>query len=89
MRAAMEEIINDSYNKKAKKIKNTIYAFSTHLILLEERCKGLERTLINIQKHTNKQKTIIIRYTFGKRQRRYFLEPSKDSEYSGSTTSKR
>jgi hypothetical protein len=60
MRAVMEEIINDSYDKKVKKIKNTMYAFSTHLILLEERCKGLERILINVQKRTNKKKPLLL-----------------------------
>jgi hypothetical protein len=60
MRAAMEEIIDDTYNKKAKKIKNTMYALSTQVILLQNRCEGLERTLINIQKRNIKKKPLLL-----------------------------
>jgi hypothetical protein len=58
IRAAMEEIINNACNKKAKKIKNFIYALSTQVIL-QNHDKGLKKALINIQKHNNKRKPLL------------------------------
>lgn len=55
----MEEIINNACNKKAKKIKNFIYALSTQFIL-QNHYKGLEKALIDIQKHNNKKKPLLL-----------------------------
>lgn len=60
MRKIMEEVINDIYARKAKKIQNTMYTLATENILIKKRYKGLEKTLINIQKRTNKKKPLLL-----------------------------
>jgi hypothetical protein len=59
-RKALEDSLSGISPKKAQKIKNTMFALSTEAILYKSRYKGLERTLINIQKRTNKKKPLLL-----------------------------
>jgi hypothetical protein len=55
----LEEVVIDSYDKKVRKLNNTLMALFTENILLKLRCKGLEKAIIKKEKKGNRGKTLI------------------------------
>jgi hypothetical protein len=77
IRRLLEEVVIDSYDKKIRKLNNTLMALFTENILFKLRCKGLKKVLIKKEKKGNRGKTLMSELRASEDDDTVFYSPSK------------
>ena len=73
----LRSIVADIYDKKAKKLSNTMHALTVRNMLLDMENKGLKAYLVNKKKHRKRGKPLLLEATTDEHDGAQFLSPNK------------